>query len=652
MQSANPTPPPTPSLPHIGRHLHSSSQHRRISSGGIVDYAGPSPIASVPGMSQTSAYSAAIHTSLPPLSSKSAGKGGTGDTPAPPAASEDVVRLSASATLCHDFLRDALETLRAGGPGAETVRAVFPDASALEGACAAMRAAAGPLHLPAGADADGERSSGQFGYYGTGGLDEVPCGFDELVGAGAVACNSRVRRSVEEEIVRTSLFEQFLSAVTEKGFFKDAGNPGEPRYEDRFKKVVNKFRAKLAAKAAEQAAQTGSTSVSQRENVHSRARLSPPSTAPKAELAPIPGPPQVQQHHQQQQQQQLHPALSYNEQDLEEAERFKAAGNTFMQNKEYARAVESYSTALRLLPAGPTSHVFYANRAAALLSMKRFRDAAADAERSIALRTDYGKGYARLGLAKFFLEDYDGAMDAYTISLSHDPENASSKAYLAKARAKGGAGRTKNSQRAGRELEADQREAEKLKSAGNSYMSGKEYQRAIEAYTAALKLSPSGPSSHVYFSNRAAALCYLERYEEAELDSERSIGLRPDYGKAHARLGLSRFFLEDYVGASDAYTAALQFDPENAASKSYLAKARAKLVAAEQDEDELMGPVDEDGGAENGLDPYAGMANDPSMMHMAQAMMHNPEMQKHVQTMMQNPEMMQEMMKNMGNTGH
>lgn len=176
---------------------------------------------------------------------------------------------------------------------------------------------------------------------------------------------------------------------------------------------------------------------------------------------------------QQQQQQQLHPALSYNEQDLEEAERFKTAGNTFMQNKEYARAVESYSTALRLLPAGPTSHVFYANRAAALLSMKQFRDAATDAERSIALRADYGKGYARLGLAKFFLGDYDGAVDEYTISLSHDPENASSKAYLAKARAKGGAERTKNLQRVGSELENDQRKAEKFKSMGNSYMVGK-----------------------------------------------------------------------------------------------------------------------------------------------------------------------------------
>mmetsp|Transcript_21188 Transcript_21188/g.48115 ORF Transcript_21188/g.48115 Transcript_21188/m.48115 type:complete len:282 (-) Transcript_21188:162-1007(-) len=276
--------------------------------------------------------------------------------------------------------------------------------------------------------------------------------------------------------------------------------------------------------------------------------------------------------------------------------------------------------------------------------MKRFSDAAADAERSITLRPNYGKGHARLGLAKFFLEDYDAAVDAYSTSLHYDPDNASSRAYLAKARAKGGVDRKRPFRRDGAEADADQREAERLKSAGNSFMSGKEYRRAIEAYTAALALSPRGPHSHVYFSNRAAALCYLERYEEAELDSERSIALRPDYGKAHARLGLSRFFLEDYAGAVDAYTAALRFDPDNAASKSYLAKARGKLQAtvnANNNSSKNNHPSDQI--------QTATMTNDPKVINMAQAMMHNPEMQKLAQGMMNNPDMMKEMMSKMEN---
>ena len=108
-------------------------------------------------------------------------------------------------------------------------------------------------------------------------------------------------------------------------------------------------------------------------------------------------------------------------------------------------------------------------------------------------------------------------------------------------------------------------------------MARREYTLALDAYTQAIQISPNGPQSHVYYSNRAAALCYLERYRDAVDDSEKSLELSPSYGKAHARLGLSRFFLQDYAGAVAAYTAALQHDPDNAASKSYLAKAKAKL---------------------------------------------------------------------------
>ena len=95
-------------------------------------------------------------------------------------------------------------------------------------------------------------------------------------------------------------------------------------------------------------------------------------------------------------------------------------------------------------------------------------------------------------------------------------------------------------------------------------MANREYSLALDAYNQAIRLSPDGPQSHVYYSNRAAALCYLERYEEAEEDSIKSLSFDPTYGKAHARLGLSRFFLQDYAGAVAAYTAALQHDPDNA----------------------------------------------------------------------------------------
>src|SRR6056300_865571 len=65
------------------------------------------------------------------------------------------------------------------------------------------------------------------------------------------------------------------------------------------------------------------------------------------------------------------------------------------------------------------------------------------------------------------------------------------------------------------ELEQLQGEAERMKGLGNKHMAAQEYTRAYNAYSAALQLSPVGPSSHVFLSNRAASLLSLKRYSAA-----------------------------------------------------------------------------------------------------------------------------------------
>jgi stress-induced-phosphoprotein 1 len=541
-------------------------------------------------------------------------------------------------------------------------------------------------------------------------------------------------------------------------------------------------------------------------------------------------------------------ASNVDRKDLETAERLKGYGNASMQKKKYEKAKNYYTKALELIPAGPTSHVYFSNRAAALLSMRNFNEAVWDAERSIALKPDYAKAHARLGLAHFLLEHYEDAVEAYTLAVKYDPDNETSVSYLEKSKKKlasahkdiadaeeyiasaqkkmknqplakddalyeGGKTRLnvkglndakdddfKNSRSMSRSnkrstevqeqnddylktrprsqsrrkapsndaddvslserpyssksrprsqrrresndaddvslserpyssksrprsqrrretndaddvslserpyssksrprtqssrmdsttdddislnerpyssrsrlstdkikptkkrnpsrrqmrqislepsgdaaeivelggdppeersmspprsastlrsrlekvrespsgkrllssdeelmkdppvlktgsgdstnLSDDDEEADRLKGEGNKAMARKQYEKAVKYYSKSLRLSPAGHNSHVYFSNRAAALCYLERYEEAELDAERSLALNPEYGKAHARLGLSRYFLRDYYGAVEAYEAAVLYDPNNAASKSYLSKAKSKI---------------------------------------------------------------------------
>lgn len=513
-----------------------------------------------------------------------------------------------------------------------------------------------------------------------------PLTLGEITAAGLAGLGARARLEAEREMITSPLFEQFLQAVKSKGFFIDPdndtpmNNPEEERnrlqrqqqnYEDRYRKVVAKFRTKLAVKAESTCPSPGTPSTPiapgtpislsspmrsanllamscaerqrrKREQALEQARwrkqgrvptssLQQPQTmitstptrhgangsggtsslqvdtpSPRA-LNMTPGNIGNTNNH-------YFPespvAQHDNPLDVEQAEQFKAEGNVFMQKKLYPQAVQSYTQALKLSPGGPHSHVYFSNRAAALLSMKKFPDAILDSERSLALKPDYGKAHARLGLAHFLCGNYRQSMEAYTVSLKYDPNNASSKSYLEKAAKRlADAGTSQpaatiqnsfslvsewdSSQRQHQQQQSTQhqqqppptsmdneeriREAEKSKAKGNAYMAQRDYAAALEAYTHAIDCSPQGPQSHVYYSNRAAAFCYLERYRDAIADSEQSLALYPTYGKAHARLGLSRFFLQDYAGAVEAYTAALQHDPDNAASKSYLAKAKAKL---------------------------------------------------------------------------
>lgn len=523
-------------------------------------------------------------------------------------------------------------------------------------------------HNSSGYEYDDGHPSNSHRFYSLGGLASGPSlrgplTLGELVAAGLSGLGARSRRSAEYELVQSELFLQFVAAVRDKGFFQGGGGggggatptsstaaalsspvsaSGSSSYDDKFHKVVAKFRTKLAAKAdaevvgdllalsaAEKhrkrrlvlAQREGQAATSMAQNLPSSgtggrtprsvprtpSRATPTATTPHRATATTTPAAYAEAD------EEASVLSAENPADLEQAEHLKNEGNTHMQRKEFAEAAKCYTRALQLSPAGPHSHVYFSNRAAALVSMKKFHEAIADSERSLALKPDYGKAHARLGLAHFLLGNYRQSMEAYTVSLKYEPDNRSSKNYLEKAArrlaehcsdgdaatgsatptaatmtgssnepsysvvSEGRAGSNGGSGSGDPESHAD-----KYKTRGNQCMVARDYPSALQAYTRAVELSPAGPQSHVYYSNRAAALCYLERYRDAERDSLRSLQLVPTYGKAHARLGLSRFFLGDYVGAVRAYREALVHDPDNAASQSYLLKAQAKLQESQQ----------------------------------------------------------------------
>ncbi|KAL3923713.1 MAG: hypothetical protein SGILL_001491 [Bacillariaceae sp.] len=563
----------------------------------------------------------------------------------------------------------------------------------------------------------------------------------ELAAAGLCQLQGKSRRQAEDEMTQSPLFEQFVNAVKSKGFFEDPENAtprDDPKEEEerlvlqkavqdeRMAKVVSKFRNKLAAKVDLQG--EGGGEMMQMLDFHHNRRMkhvmhsrklksmgqgllkslplqvrtapmhmrsnTPTGISPVARAMPTPT------------------ANGQTGEVLEiqamerKAEQMKSKGNAHMQKKEYNAAMDCYTRALKVSPSGPQSHVYFSNRAAALLSMKKFDQAILDSERALALQPTYGKAHARLGLAHFLLGDYRHAMEAYTVALKYEPDNKSSQAYLEKAARKLAAaekeedvdargahgtsyslvsewdksnskdsGKLRSTPRGGKNAGDSSSnkmfgynappsksstprppktpdrppiatgkgsdEAEQQKTRGNAHMAKREYERALDCYTTAIELSPNGPQSHVYFSNRAAALCYLERYLEASEDSEQALKLKPAYGKAHARLGLARFFLQQYEGAIVAYKAALQYDPDNAASKSYLAKAQSKLKQHQSADDASY--ITEDARR---------LMEDQDMLYMARKMMgskgksdqellNDPELQKLTRKALSDPTMME-----------
>ena len=118
----------------------------------------------------------------------------------------------------------------------------------------------------------------------------------------------------------------------------------------------------------------------------------------------------------------------------------------------------------------------------------------------------------------------------------------------------------------------DKKKADELKLKGNSLMGQKQYNAAIEAYDAAIKLNPDP----VYYSNRAAAYGSLGQHDKAAEDAESAISIDPKFAKGYSRLGHARLSLDDVEGAIEAYENGLKIDPSNAAMTAGLASAKGR----------------------------------------------------------------------------
>lgn len=191
-----------------------------------------------------------------------------------------------------------------------------------------------------------------------------------------------------------------------------------------------------------------------------------------------------------------------------------------------------------------------------------------------------------------------------------------------------------------------EKKADEKKNEGNAAIQVKDYEKAVRLYSEGLELSSDGPSSHIYFSNRAAAHCYLGNYTQAVNDCNASIKLDPTYVKAYSRLGLAHFNLEQFDEALLAYTKASELESSNNSHRDSIRLTKQKIADKNKssitntdtsssgsggpDLSQLFGGAGGAGGA-GGL---AGLMQNPAMMKMAQQMMSNPAMMQQAMSML------------------
>ena len=93
---------------------------------------------------------------------------------------------------------------------------------------------------------------------------------------------------------------------------------------------------------------------------------------------------------------------------------------------------------------------------------------------------------------------------------------------------------------------------------GAAYLESGNPKAAIADFNQSLKINPSQPA---VLTMRSGAWLALGDLQSASGDQQNVLALVPKFGAAHADLGFVQFFAENYDGAVESFSKALEFDP-------------------------------------------------------------------------------------------
>eukprot|EP01061_Rhynchopus_euleeides_P000468 TRINITY_DN1032_c0_g5_i1.p1 TRINITY_DN1032_c0_g5~~TRINITY_DN1032_c0_g5_i1.p1 ORF type:complete len:183 (+),score=31.11 TRINITY_DN1032_c0_g5_i1:185-733(+) len=113
--------------------------------------------------------------------------------------------------------------------------------------------------------------------------------------------------------------------------------------------------------------------------------------------------------------------------------------------------------------------------------------------------------------------------------------------------------------------------AEKAKADGNAAFKNNDLGVALRHYALAVNLDPA---NHVYRSNRSATYSGLGQFKEALDDAQKTIELKPDWGKGYSRAGLAFRGLRYFHFAAESYQRAITLGEDTTANRSSLEEAK------------------------------------------------------------------------------
>ncbi|CAO3627604.1 unnamed protein product [Cunninghamella blakesleeana] len=227
----------------------------------------------------------------------------------------------------------------------------------------------------------------------------------------------------------------------------------------------------------------------------------------------------------------------------------------FMDNKQWGLARNSLTQALKFVDQDNLPYKWRVNQAECALGEKNYSEASRIVNSLVRLDSQNPDALYLRALIFYAQGDNSKTVSHCQEALRCDPDFSKGRTLLKKARS-----------------------IESKKEAGNIAFKSNQLQEAYDHYTSALEIdSENNAMNAKLYSNRAAVLQKLKKFEEALKDCDKALELDPDFTKVYSRRAACYMETEKYEEATRDYKRLLESDGSNREYRNLLRKAELEL---------------------------------------------------------------------------